>query len=120
MSEGTILMTYEHLLIARDELRSELITAYERIAALEAERKQHAELMSEETRQIDGFHEEVPKLLERIRALEADLALLSDKACTAVVRYRTALQRLTDSFKYSTEVVTMLIRLTPTDTRCSI
>ena len=43
----------------------------------------------------------------RIRALEADLAALSDKACAAVLIYRTALSKLTDSFKYSTEVVTI-------------
>jgi hypothetical protein len=40
-------------------------------------------------------------------ALAAELALLSKKACAAVVIYRTALTKLTDSFKYSTEVVTI-------------
>lgn len=40
-------------------------------------------------------------------ALKRELALLSDKACAAVYRYRQALQRLTDSFKYSTEVVSI-------------
>lgn len=38
---------------------------------------------------------------------EAELKLLSDKACKAVVGYRAALGKLTDSFKYSTEVVTI-------------
>ena len=40
-------------------------------------------------------------------ALAAELALLSDKSCAAVVAYRAALTQLTDSFKYSTEVVTI-------------
>lgn len=45
--------------------------AADRIAALEAERTEHAGLMIEATRQIDGFNEEVPKLLARIAQLEA-------------------------------------------------
>lgn len=40
-------------------------------------------------------------------ALTAELALLSDKACAAVVAYRAALGKLTDGFKYPTEVVTI-------------
>jgi hypothetical protein len=40
-------------------------------------------------------------------ALAADLAQLSEKACAAVLAYRAALNKLTDSFKYSTEVVTI-------------
>jgi shikimate kinase len=40
-------------------------------------------------------------------ALAAELDTLSAKACAAVVVYRTALTKLTDSFKYSTEVVTI-------------
>lgn len=49
----------------------------------------------------------VSVLASRFDALAAELALLSDKACAAVVHYRTALNKLTDSFKYSAEVVTI-------------
>lgn len=47
------------------------------------------------------------KLATERDAFAAELALLSDKACAAVVHYRTALNKLTDSFKYSAEVVTI-------------
>lgn len=50
---------------------------------------------------------EVAKMEAERDALAAELTLLSDKACAAVVHYRAALMRLTDSFKYSTEVVTI-------------
>jgi hypothetical protein len=46
-------------------------------------------------------------LAAKVAALEADRDLLSQKACEAVLHYRTALGKLTDSFKYSTEVVTI-------------
>ena len=49
----------------------------------------------------------VDEAVNRIAQLESELALLSDKACAAVLVYRTALAKLTDSFKYSTEVVTI-------------
>lgn len=55
----------------------------------------------------DALFDENARLSARIAQLEAELTLLSNKAGAAVVRYRAALQRLTDSFKYSTEVVTI-------------
>jgi hypothetical protein len=60
-----------------------------------------------ELRGVIGGANTAEQAADEIDRLEAELALLSDKACAAVVAYRAALAKLTDSFKYSTEVVTI-------------
>jgi len=54
------------------------ICAHERIRELEAERLEHAALMRQATEQIDGFNAHVPRLLARIRDLEAALRGFKD------------------------------------------
>jgi hypothetical protein len=56
---------------------------------------------------LKAGYDERARLRDRVRALEAELNALSDKACASVLVYRAALNRLTDSFKYSAEVVTI-------------
>jgi hypothetical protein len=63
--------------------------------------------MSKLKLEADHYALRCGQLERRVRELEAELAMLSDKACAAVAGYRAALARLTDSFKYSTEVVTI-------------
>ena len=47
----------------------------------------------------------INQLMSDTARLQEELKLLSDKSCAAVVRYRAALAKLADGFKYPTEVV---------------
>jgi hypothetical protein len=57
--------------------------------------------------QRDTLAASLDRLTSDKARLAAELAALSEKACTAVLVYRAALVQLTNGYKYSTEVCTI-------------